>query len=213
MDAGRHGPAVQEDYRQLIETGEELDMPLKQFSSLISCTAGPWKVDMQELSSGSCAHAVQKSLTPQVYEFIQSIQQSGRVDDQAPQKHAALAKEERMIPDIVFQIEELERQLIQLSSKGAQASITTLNTVPVRSSLALLVGPHPGHHVLYPKGLYLSGGSSLRHACWAGDEALWQPAIGELRLPLQNLSCTHDSNAAASCRQTCFSLQGKISLR
>ena len=112
----------------------------------------PLKVDMQELSSGSCAHAVQKSLTPRVYESIQSIQQSGRVDDQAPQKHAALAKEERMIPDIVFQIEELERQLIQLSSKGAQASITTLNIVPVRSSLALLVGPHPGRHVLYPKG-------------------------------------------------------------
>ena len=73
------------------------------------------------LPSGSCGYAVQKSLTPQVYDFIQSIQQPAQVGSQASQPHAAVAREERMIPDIVFQIEELERQLIQLSSKGAQS--------------------------------------------------------------------------------------------
>ena len=75
------------------------------------------------LTMGSCVRAVQRFLTPQVYDFIQSIQQPDQVDSQPTQTHAALAKEERMIPDIIFQIEEFERQLIQLSSKGTYTSL------------------------------------------------------------------------------------------
>jgi hypothetical protein len=63
--------------------------------------------------------AVQKHLTPQVYDFIQTIQQPGQADSQPTQTHANIAKEEQIIPDIIYQIEEFEKQLIQLSSKGA----------------------------------------------------------------------------------------------
>lgn len=63
--------------------------------------------------------AVQKRLTSQVYDFIQTIQQPGQADSQPTQTHATIAKEEQIIPDIIYQIEEFEKQLIQLSSKGA----------------------------------------------------------------------------------------------
>ena len=51
-----------------------------------------------------CPHAVQKRLTPAVYDFVINVLQPAEEEGHAAAAPGRLKKEERTVPDIIFQV-------------------------------------------------------------------------------------------------------------
>ncbi len=64
--------------------------------------------------------AVLKQLTPAVYEFVTTVQQQPLENgaDGSTEAAGSLKNEERIIPDIIFNLEDFEKHLIQISCYG-----------------------------------------------------------------------------------------------
>lgn len=68
-------------------------------------------------------------MTPAVYEFVASVQQQPQENGPEGSTEAAgsLKNEERIIPDIIFNLEDFEKHLIQITCYGGFLLFTKLH--------------------------------------------------------------------------------------
>ena len=66
--------------------------------------AVPWTEKQLSGGGGLCLHAVQKQLTPAVYDFVINVLQPAEEEGHTTAAAGRLKKEERTIPDIIFQV-------------------------------------------------------------------------------------------------------------